>query len=74
MFVRPKNLIAAVCNVCLLLLIGTLLMSAQITFNDFSNVNNLVLNGTAAQSANVLRITPALGNQVVLSCMRPSNR
>jgi len=64
MFVRPKNLIAAVCNVCLLLLIGALPMFAQITFNDFSNVNNLALNGTAAQSTNVLRITPALGNQV----------
>jgi hypothetical protein len=64
MFVRPKNLILAVCNVCLLLLIGALPMFAQITFNDFSNVNNLALNGTSAQSTNVLRITPALGNQV----------
>jgi hypothetical protein len=45
-----------------LLAVGTTPLFAQISFNDFSNVNSLALNGSAAQANNgtqeVLRLTP----------------
>src|ERR1051326_4277182 len=64
MAARPKNLILAVRCLCLLLTLTASPLFAQITFNDFSSTNNLALNGSAAQSATALRITPAFGNQV----------
>lgn len=64
MVVRPRTLIAAFRCLCLVLLTASPLL-AQITFNDFSNINNnLAFNGSAGQSGAVLRITPAAGNQV----------
>ncbi|MFZ2725807.1 MAG: L-type lectin-domain containing protein [Methylococcaceae bacterium] len=45
-----------------LLLIATHSASA-LTFNDFSNLSNLTLNGNAARHHSVLRLTPALGGQ-----------
>src|SRR5580692_10864313 len=52
-----------------LLAVGTTPLFAQISFNDFSNVNSLALNGSAAQAVNgsgqnVLRLT-ADGTHVV---------
>ncbi|MBZ5722427.1 MAG: putative Ig domain-containing protein [Acidobacteriia bacterium] len=49
--------------VCLLLGLGATTAFAQISFNDFSNVTSLKLNGAAAQATNannqkVLRLTP----------------
>ncbi len=43
--------------------VGTTTLFAQISFNDFSNVTSLALNGSAAQAVNgngqnVLRLTP----------------
>jgi len=64
MVVRAKNLYAVVCTVCLVLAISASPLFAQIVFNDFSNVGNLARNGSAVQSSNVLRITPAFSNQV----------
>src|ERR1051325_3268757 len=64
MVVRPRTLIAAVRCLCLMLITASPLL-AQITFNDFSNINNnLIFNGSAGQSGTVLRITKASGNQV----------
>jgi hypothetical protein len=37
--------------------------AAPIIYNDFSSTGGLTLNGNAAQSGNVLRLTPALDNQ-----------
>jgi len=37
--------------------------NGQITYSDFSSTAGMVLNGSAAQSGNVLRITPNLGGQ-----------
>jgi Bacterial lectin len=34
-------------------------LPAQITFNNFSSTTGLTLNGSAARSGNVLRLTPA---------------
>ncbi|HSS98410.1 MAG TPA: hypothetical protein VLK33_15335 [Terriglobales bacterium] len=63
MVIRPRNLIPAVRCLCLLLITASPLF-AQIAFNNFSSTTNLKLNGSVAQSGNVLRITPAAGNQV----------
>lgn len=45
-----------------LLLLATPCASA-LTFNDFSNISTLTLNGNAAKHHNVLRLTSALGGQ-----------
>ena len=63
MVVRPKSLTAAIRCLCLAMTLTASPLFAQIAFNNFSNTNNLALNGSAAQSTNVLRITPAAGNQ-----------
>lgn len=39
------------------------IFNPAINFSDFSNITDLTLNGNAAQSGNVLRLTPALQNQ-----------
>ncbi len=63
MLLRPRTLASVVRCLCVLMITASPLF-AQIAFNNFSNTNNLALNGSAAQSTNVLRITPAAGNQV----------
>ena len=41
-------------------------------FTDFSDVSSLVLNGDAAQSGNILRITPAANNQAGTAVYTPT--
>ena len=61
---NSKTLITFLYRICFIFALAATPLCAQITFNDFSNVNNLALNGSAAPSSNVLRITPSSPDQV----------
>src|SRR5262245_21390542 len=43
--------------------LASLSASADFAYSEFSSTAGLMLNGNAAQSGNVLRLTPALNNQ-----------
>jgi hypothetical protein len=61
MFSGPRRSFSRIQGVLFLLVMAATPLWAQISFNDFSNVENLALNGTAGQATNgnkqVLRLT-----------------
>lgn len=68
MRIVPDHVVrGAVTGVALLTAMTMPAAATNIVFNDFSNTSSLTLNGSAAKTAtadgNVLRLTPALGNQ-----------
>jgi uncharacterized repeat protein (TIGR01451 family) len=62
---NTRTLVLTIAALAILAAIGgtTPLMAQSPSFPDFSSTTNLVFNGTAAQSGNVLRLNPSLQSQ-----------